>query len=126
MSSLFNPVDFDFLNYALPSTVGIALNQDELGGDRSAMAELAEDYRKIGYDRGYAQATQDHLEALVATAESVLRSQPADQSSQQSTRQLLYSFVAKLHNRIGILANSSDADNGIDHQDTFVDGGLGI
>ncbi len=87
---------------------------------RGALAEMSEFYRQIGYEAGYSSAIRDHLEAFVATAETVLRKYPATLRGERSARQLLYSFISRLERQLD--PREQEARD----QEEFVEGGLGI
>ena len=115
-----------------------ANSDDPASPSISALAELSEVYRQLGFDAGYAQATRDHLEMFVANAESVLGERSGAWAERDAARRLLYRFIARLERRMGHFARdvsgnysgengNSDSDRPLVTTSHYeVAGGLGI
>jgi hypothetical protein len=89
--------------------------------DRSGLAELAEFYRKLGFEAGYSKAARDQLEYSVLVAEQVLREHQLG-GGLTDPRRLLYAFIARVDRRLSLFANSTTTAN----DEGYMEGGLGI
>jgi hypothetical protein len=85
-------------------------------------AEVAEFYRQLGFDSGYARAAADQLEFSVTAAEQILREQADSENGPVDARRLLYALIARMDRRLSLFANvaASRCDA------TYMEGGLGI
>ena len=93
--------------------------------DLGGLAEMSEFYRQLGFDAGYGQAARDQLELSVGIAEQILQERADSLRGATDARKLLYSFIARIDRRLGLLAGptavaSEQCDPGI------MEGGLGI
>jgi hypothetical protein len=107
----------------LPSSA-VADRQD-LGG----LAEMSEFYRQVGFDAGYGQAARDQLELSVAIAEQILQERGDSLRGATDARRLLYSFIARIDRRLGMLASpasSTDGETDGNCDAGIMEGGLGI
>jgi hypothetical protein len=92
------------------------------GAISGGLAEVAEFYRQLGFDSGYARAAADQLEFSVTIAEQILREHSDSVRGPQDARRILYSFIARMDRRLNLFANltSTKCDEG------YMEGGLGI
>src|SRR6476620_11110393 len=86
---------------------------DESAESTGILGAVIDAYREEGYERGYARASQDVLDSLVAVTERFLRESPG---VDPGTRQTVYAFVEFLEREIQ--AASGDVAG-------YVSGGLG-
>ena len=125
------------MSYALDLSESMFSQTSNTDTPSSALAELSEVYRQIGYDSGYAQATRDHLEMFVANAEAVLADRACQSNSsateRDAARRFLYSFIARLERRMGqfglnhgVNVDAEDDRPLIDQEEPHLVGGLGI
>ncbi len=99
-----------------------AASFEEIPQQRSGLAELAESYRRLGRDEGYAQASRDQLAYSVLIAEQILHEQSEDLKSAAAARRLLYSFIARMDRRLSLFAGPSQTPC----EQGYMEGGLGI
>lgn len=112
----------------MPLTLDISEPQSASREDQSlrentgGLAEIAEFYRQIGYESGYARAAADQMEYAVAVAEQILREQGDSVRGPRDARRLLYAFIARADRRLSLFATlaPNNPDEG------YMEGGSGI
>ena len=110
LSAIHSPpaTDFD------PDADGSGKSAKESAESTGILGAVIDAYREEGYERGYARASQDVLDSLVAVAERFLREAHGDEAGSRKT---VYAFVEFLEREIQ--AASGDVAG-------YVSGGLGI
>ncbi len=110
LSAIHSPPATDFDPHADES----GTSAEESAESTGILGAVIDAFREEGYERGYARASQDVLDSLVAVAERFLRQSPGDDPGARKT---VYAFVEILEREIQ--AASGDVAG-------YVSGGLGI